>query len=60
MSFSLSLRPAAQILQTLAQVVVVGLTLALVAASLAAAVGLMPWTQIALFFGGQALPQAGM
>ncbi len=60
MSFSLSLRPAAQILQTSAQVVVVGLTLALVAASLAAAVGLMPWPQIALFFGGQALPQAGM
>jgi hypothetical protein len=33
---------------------------ALVVASLLAAFKVIPWPQIALFFGGQAVPQAGM
>jgi len=33
---------------------------ALVVASLLAAFEVIPWPQIALFFGGQAVPQAGM
>lgn len=42
-------------------IVVVGLCAAgLFAVSLMAAFGLIPWPQIALFFGGQAVPQAGM
>jgi hypothetical protein len=60
MAYHEPLRRARDLLQTLGQVVVVGLALALAAASLAAAFGLIPWPQIALFFGGQALPQAGM
>ncbi len=47
-------------LAAVAQGAVVGLALALVAASGAAALGLIPWPQIALFFGGQAVPMAGM
>jgi hypothetical protein len=60
MAYYDTLRRARGLLQTTAQVVVVVLALALVAASVAAAFGLIPWPQIALFFGGQALPQAGM
>lgn len=47
-------------LAAVAQGLVVLVALALVAASIAAAAGLIPWPQIALFFGGQALPMAGM
>jgi hypothetical protein len=36
------------------------ITLGLVIASVLAAFGVIPWPQIALFFGGQALAQAGM
>lgn len=48
------------VVQAGAQAIIVALALLLVAASLAAAFGLMPWPQIALFFGGAALPNAGM
>ena len=48
------------VVQTAAQGVIVVLALILIAASLAAAFGLLPWPQIALFFGGTALPNAGM
>lgn len=54
------LHKAAAWVQVLAQVVIVALALALVAASVAAGFGLLPWPQVALFFGGVALPQAGM
>lgn len=47
-------------LQSLAHGLVVMLALGLIAATLAAAFGLLPWPQIALFFGGQAVAQAGM
>lgn len=47
-------------LAAVAQGAVVLLALGLVAASLAAAFGLIPWPQLALFFGGQAVPMAGM
>lgn len=60
MAYYDTLRRARGLLQTLAQVIVVGLAAALIAASLAAAFGFIPWPQIAIFFGGQALPQAGM
>lgn len=55
-----TLRAAQGTLQSVAQAIIVMLALGLVAASLAAALGLLPWPQIALFFGGQAVPQAGM
>lgn len=47
-------------LSAAAQGAVVLLAAGLVAASLAAAFGLIPWPQLALFFGGQAVPMAGM
>ncbi len=51
---------AQRVMQTVAQGVVAVLALALVGATIAATFGLLPWPQIALFFGGAALPQAGM
>ena len=48
------------VVQTGAQGLIVALALVLIAASLAAAFGLLTWPQIALFFGGTALPNAGM
>lgn len=47
-------------LRVVAQAVLVGLALGLTGASAAAALGLVPWPQVALFFGGQAVPMAGM
>jgi membrane protein implicated in regulation of membrane protease activity len=47
-------------LAAVAKGLVVLAALTLVAASIAAAAGLIPWPQVALFFGGQALPMAGM
>ncbi len=44
----------------MAQALIFLLAAGLLMASLAAAFGLMPWPQLALFFGGQAVPQAGM
>lgn len=55
-----ALRSSQQTLHGLAQGVVALVALGLVGATLAAALGLIPWPQIALFFGGQAVPQAGM
>ncbi|MBP9952074.1 MAG: DNA repair protein [Cypionkella sp.] len=54
------LRALQETLHALAQALLVILATGLTMASLAAAFGLIPWPQIALFFGGQALPQAGM
>ncbi|WP_426031032.1 DNA repair protein [Cypionkella sp. TWP1-2-1b2] len=48
------------VVQTCAQGLIVALALLLIGASLAASFGLLPWPQIALFFGGTALPNAGM
>lgn len=53
-------RNSHQTLHSLAQGLVALLAVGLLALSLAAAFGLVPWPQIALFFGGQAVPQAGM
>lgn len=47
-------------LHVVAQSIIALIAVALLGASLAAAFGLIPWPQIALFFGGQAVPQAGM
>ncbi|MGL6211823.1 MAG: DNA repair protein [Paracoccaceae bacterium] len=55
-----TLQSAQGSVQAAMQGLVVLTALGLVAASLAAAVGLLPWPQIALFFGGWPLPQAGM
>ncbi len=55
-----TLRAAQGMLQSVAQVVIVLLALGLTAACIASAFGMLPWPQIALFFGGQAVPQAGM
>ncbi len=46
--------------QDLAQGVIVALALALVAASLAAATGVLPWPDMTLRFGAYVLPNAGM
>jgi hypothetical protein len=54
------LRNAQETLHGLAQGLLTILTLGLVLASLLAAFGVIPWPQLALFFGGQAVPQAGM
>ncbi|OYU40521.1 MAG: DNA repair protein [Pseudorhodobacter sp. PARRP1] len=51
---------ARAVVQTAAQVMIVILALMLSTASLAAAFGMLPWPQVALFFGGTALPNAGM
>jgi hypothetical protein len=55
-----TLRAAQGTLQSVAQAVFVMLAVGLVAACLASAFGMLPWPQIALFFGDQAVPQAGM
>jgi len=44
----------------LAQGAIVTAALGLVAASLAAAFGLLPWPELSLSFGGTPLPQAGV
>ena len=46
--------------QSIAQGLIGLVAAGLVAASVAAAFGWLPWPQVALFFGGQAVPQAGM
>ena len=55
-----ALRGAQGRLQSVAQAIIVMLAVGLVAASVGAGLGLLTWPQIALFFGGQAVPQAGM
>ena len=55
-----TLRHAQQMAQSLMQGVIVLVALGLLAASVAAAFGALPWPTLALFFGGVALPQAGM
>ena len=55
-----ALRAAQGGFQSVAQTLIVLLGAGLLAATLAAATGLLPWPQVALFFGGQAVPQAGM
>jgi hypothetical protein len=47
-------------LRSVAQAVVVGLAGIAVLATVAAAFGFLPWPQVGLFFGSQAVPQAGM
>ncbi len=53
-------RGAQETLHAVAQGIVALLAASLIVASLLAAFGIIPWPQIALFFGGQAVPQAGM
>ena len=55
-----NLRIALQILQSAASGLVLLLALALTGASLLAALGHLPWPDIALAFGGQPLPHAGI
>ena len=43
-----------------AQTTIAALAIAFTGATIAATLGLLPWPQIALFFGGTALPNAGM
>lgn len=58
--WSIPLQDLQQSVQSLMQGLVVLVALMLVGATLAAAFGALPWPQIALFFGGWPLPQAGM
>ena len=55
-----TLRHAQQMAQSLMHVLIVLVALGLLAATSAAAFGALPWPSLALFFGGVALPQAGM
>lgn len=55
-----ALRGSQETLHALAQGLVALIAAALVVATALAALGQIPWPQIALFFGGQAVPQAGM
>ena len=55
-----TLRRSQHTLYALAQGLVALTAAGLLAATIAAAFGLIPWPQIALFFGGQAVAQAGM
>lgn len=55
-----ALASARDAMQSVAQGLIVLVAAGLAAASVAAAAGWMPWPQVALFFGGQAVPQAGM
>jgi hypothetical protein len=55
-----TLRVAQGVVQIGAQGIIAALALMFTLATLAAGVGLLPWPQIALFFGGSALPNAGM
>ena len=55
-----TLRHAQQMAQSLMQGLVVLVAFGLLAATLAAAVGMLPWPTLALYFGAVALPQAGM
>ncbi len=55
-----ALQTAQQSVQTGMQGLVALVALGLIGASVAAATGLLPWPQLALFFGGAAMPQAGM
>ena len=57
---SAQVKAARIVVQTGAQGLIVALALVLIGASLAAIFGLLPWPQIALFFGGAALPNAGI
>lgn len=55
-----AVRAAQETLHAAAQILMMMLAAALVFACVLAAAGGMPWPQIALFYGGQAVPQAGM
>lgn len=55
-----ALASARDAMQSVAQGLIVLVAAGLAAASVAAAAGWLPWPQVALFFGGQAVPQAGM
>jgi hypothetical protein len=55
-----TLLAAQQMAQQLGQAIMVLLALALLAASFAAAFGALPWPTIALTYGGQSVPNAGM
>ena len=55
-----ALRSISGALRGLAQGGIVAVTLALVAASLSAAFGVIPWPELSLSFGGTPLPQAGV
>lgn len=55
-----AVQSAQQAVQSLMQGLVVLAAIGLVLASASAAAGWLPWPQIALYFGGKAVPQAGM
>jgi hypothetical protein len=55
-----TLRVAQGAVQMGAQTTIAALAIAFTGATIAATLGLLPWPQIALFFGGTALPNAGM
>ena len=55
-----TLRSAQSRFQSVAQTLIILLGAGLVVATIAAAFGMVPWPQVALFFGVQAVPQAGM
>lgn len=53
-------RAGTAVMQSMAHGLIIGLALGLSGVSLLCAFGFLPWPQLALFFGGQALPHAGM
>lgn len=53
-------RALSGVMQSLAHGLIIGLALGLAGLTLLCAFGFLPWPQLALFFGGQALPNAGM
>jgi hypothetical protein len=55
-----TLRVTQAAVQMGAQTTIAALAIAFTGATIAATLGLLPWPQIALFFGGSALPNAGM
>jgi hypothetical protein len=54
------MRVALGSLQSIAHGLIIGIASVLAALSVLCIFGILPWPQLALFFGGQALPNAGM
>lgn len=60
MSFWATLRPVAELLQGFFQGLIALAAVGLVLATVAASFGLLPWPTLSIFFGTQAVAQAGI
>lgn len=54
------LHPLQRAMQVVSHMAIIGGTVALTAATIAAAFGLLPWPELSLRWGGQYIPEAGM